>query len=77
MDIETRLLSLKKEIERKKYEKAKLEGELNQVNQQLKEMGCTSVQEAEAQIHAIQKDLNTNTTAVETVLTQLEGAVWN
>jgi len=77
MDIENRLLQLKKEIEKRKIEKAKLEGEFAQVSKQLQEMGCSNIQDAQQEIEAIKQDMEKNNVDINQTLTQLEGEVWS
>jgi len=77
MDIETRLLNLKREIENRKIAKARLEGELSQTLKQLNELGCKDIQSAIVMLKNLELEIQTQQKTIEDSLVSLESAVWN
>lgn len=56
MEVEERLFSIKKKIESAKTEKAQLDGKLAVQFERLKELGCTSVKEAQKRAEDLRKE---------------------
>ncbi len=68
-----KLLKIKEELEEKKAKRLELQGELKSLMNQLKELGVSSLEEAEEMIHQIEKELEEIRESIEEEIKEIEG----